>query len=129
VGRGTGKPFEIAGYPDFVGGDLVYTPKEIAGVIKDPPYEGIACRFIDYGAKSNLILTQKKLMVDWLINMYESFPDKDKFFIKFFDTLAGTDKLRNQIINHVSEVAIRKSWQEDLDQYKTKRSNYMLYAD
>jgi uncharacterized protein YbbC (DUF1343 family) len=58
-------------------------------------------------------------------------PDKSKFFARpeFFDKLAGTDELRKQILAGMTESEIRKSWETDLNTYKTMRAKYLLYAD
>jgi uncharacterized protein YbbC (DUF1343 family) len=63
--------------------------------------------------------------------MYNSYPNKEKFFSSpnFFDKLAGTTELRNQIIDGVSEEEIRASWQKDLEAYKIIRKKYLLYTD
>jgi uncharacterized protein YbbC (DUF1343 family) len=55
----------------------------------------------------------------------------DKFFARpaFFDLLAGTDKLREQISEGWSEEQIRDSWKEELDEYKNMRKKYLLYED
>jgi uncharacterized protein YbbC (DUF1343 family) len=54
----------------------------------------------------------------WLKGFYDTCADKSKFFNDFFDKLAGTDKLRLQLIDGMSEEKIRQSWQEDLKKYK-----------
>ena len=129
VGRGTSRPFEIAGFPGYKKGSIKDTPKELAGIIKDPPYENQECNFEDYGKKSESVLNEKKLMIEWIIEMYKAYPDKDKFFSKFFDTLSGTDKFRKQIIAGQNAEEIRKSWQPELERYRKMRSKYLLYED
>ncbi|MFT7442926.1 MAG: hypothetical protein ACI9Q3_001303, partial [Maribacter sp.] len=41
--------------------------------------------------------------------------------------LAGTEKLQKQIEQGLLEQEIRKSWQNDLEEFKTIRSKYLLY--
>ncbi|EMR04825.1 hypothetical protein ADICEAN_00096 [Cesiribacter andamanensis AMV16] len=60
---------------------------------------------------------------------YKLFEQKDAFFQKFFHTLAGTDVLARQIREGLTEEQIRSSWQEELDDYKALRLNYLLYPD
>jgi uncharacterized protein YbbC (DUF1343 family) len=64
-----------------------------------------------------------------LIDMYHRAPQKDKFFIPFFEKLAGTGELRKQIAAGMSEEAIRATWANDLSVYKAMRKKYLLYAD
>jgi uncharacterized protein YbbC (DUF1343 family) len=63
------------------------------------------------------------------LKIYNELPDKTGFFISSFNILAGNSKLKEQIINGVSEEDIRKSWQPALDNYKTIRKKYLLYKD
>jgi uncharacterized protein YbbC (DUF1343 family) len=58
---------------------------------------------------------------------YNRYPDKEKFFTKYFDTLAGTTELKQQIKDGLTEEQIRTSWQPGLTEFKAKRSRYLLY--
>ena len=64
-----------------------------------------------------------------MLNAYQCTPDKSTFFTNaaFFDKLAGTDQLRKQIIQGLTEEQIRASWQADLDRFKEVRAKYLLY--
>ena len=46
----------------------------------------------------------------------------------FFDRLAGTDHLRQQIAEGLTEEQIRESWQEALANYKKIREKYVIYS-
>ncbi|HMS53172.1 MAG TPA: DUF1343 domain-containing protein, partial [Chitinophagales bacterium] len=56
---------------------------------------------------------------------------KEKFFLtnNFIDKLWGNTRLRQQIIKGISETEIRASWQPDLDLFKMKRQQYLIYSD
>lgn len=129
VGRGTEYPFQLFGYPEFSEGDFLFTPKEIAGVIKDPPYENVACKGILLNTNWKNLLEEKQLNLQWLMKAYGSYPEKEKFFNKFFDKLAGTDSLRKQIVAGKTAEEIRLSWQPELEKYKLKRKKYLLYKE
>jgi len=62
----------------------------------------------------------------YVIEAYKQLED-EKFFNAYFNTLAGTDKLMQQIKDGLTEDEIRESWQSDLDQYKSLRQKYLLY--
>jgi uncharacterized protein YbbC (DUF1343 family) len=128
VGRGTSKPFERIGFPGFTNGTIEFIPKNIPGVSTNPPYMNQTCDGIEI--KRNEI-SNEQLDLKWLLTMFQAYPAKDKFFSSptFFDKLAGTKKLRNQIIQGMSEEEIRKTWQDDLNSYKQLRKKYLLYAD
>ena len=72
-----------------------------------------------------------KLQIKYLIEAYRLFPQKDSFFLKnnFINLLAGTDKLKQQVIAGVSEDEIRKSWQPGIKEFKKIRNKYLLYPD
>ena len=71
------------------------------------------------------------LYLDWLTGLYEASADKDKFFSQaaFFDKLAGTDRLRNQVIQGMSPAEIRATWQPELERYRAMRKAYLLYPE
>lgn len=123
LGRGTEFPFQAIGHPALKNMPFQFTPVNIPGVAVNPPQENLLC----FGLDLRSVDVPDKLDLHYLIDMYKAFPDKDKFFIPFFERLAGTDELRKQIQNGLSEDEIRKSWQADLDAYTTMRQKYLLY--
>lgn len=130
VGRGTAFPFQAIGYPGFAEGNFSFTPKSIPGKAAKPLYENQFCNGIDLREFGNVyIKNAKSLYLFWLISMYQSYSDKENFFTPFFDKLAGTDKLANQIKSGKTEDEIRKSWSEGLKKYREVRKKYLLYED
>jgi uncharacterized protein YbbC (DUF1343 family) len=67
----------------------------------------------------------------YLLDAYQLFPGKDSFFLKnnFFNQLAGSDLLMEQIKQEKNESAIRTSWEPALGNFKTIRKKYLLYKD
>ncbi len=129
VGRGTKRPFEIAGHPAFSKGTYTFVPQPIKGVSDNPPLKGQSCKGIYYGAMAETIKKQKKLELQWLIDFYNDLKLEDKFFISYFEKLAGTNSLRRQIMQRASYFKIRNSWQPEIDKYMKIRSKYLLYPD
>lgn len=128
VGRGTTKPFEQIGYPEYPGKAFSFTPKSGPGS-KNPPFEGKVCWGINLENEGLRVRDEKKLRLHWLIEMYKSSGKKEAFFQPFFDKLAGTDKLKKAIIAGQTEEQIRDSWKEELERYGKMRAKYLLYAD
>jgi uncharacterized protein YbbC (DUF1343 family) len=123
VGRGTDKPFEQWGHPDYQGKlNHTFTPKSTVGATK-PLLENQIC----YGIK--LDNAPENLDISQLLKAYQLSPQKDAFFNSFFEKLAGTRVLRQQIIKGKSEAEIRASWQPELEQFKKIRKKYLLYQD
>jgi uncharacterized protein YbbC (DUF1343 family) len=129
VGRGTTLPFQMIGFPGLQPSDTSFCPEEIPGVIKDPPYEGVECNGLDLRSAAKAIPAARRINLQWLLNMYASYPRKELFFTSFFEKLAGTAELRQQIIQGMTEDQIRASWQPALSEYRKLREKYMLYPD
>ncbi len=132
-GRGTAHPFQIFGHPSLPNFLYAFTPESNAGA-KDPKLKDKRC----YGW--NLFETKEpfptQIQLRWLLNAYKQFPAKDSFFIRpksgrpedyFFNKLAGTSTLMQQIIEGRSEDEIRESWQPALEAFKQIRRKYLLY--
>ncbi|QOI95989.1 MAG: DUF1343 domain-containing protein [Flammeovirgaceae bacterium] len=123
VGRGTKTPFQVIGHPELKGMSFQFTPVSINGMSKNPPHENKVC----YGIDLRNVPVKRQIDLSYIISLYKAFPDKEKFFISYFDKLAGTTRLREQITQGLDEATIRQSWQEELNGYKEKRKKYLLY--
>jgi len=129
VGRGTDKPFQVIGHPD-IHGRYSFTPHPTEGASKNPKWKGVECHGYDLSTFGiEFMPDYDKIYLYWILNIYSTFPKKDKFFKPFFDKLAGIDELRKQIIAGKTEKEIRESWQEDLLTFKAVRKKYLLYKD
>ena len=91
---------------------------------RNPLYENQTC----YGIDLRNVIPARRIDLQYLIRMYQAFPDKEKFFnAKNFDTHLGTSGLRQQIIDGWTEDRIRQSWEKDLASYRLIRNEYLLY--
>ena len=129
VGRGTPWPFRLIGFPGYQEGTITFTPKDIPGIIKDPPYEGVECRGERLKKDWTAATSNPRIELEYLTGMYQAFPEKEKFFNNFFEKLAGNNILRKQISSGLSAAEIRKSWQPGLEKYRALRLKYLLYPD
>lgn len=125
LGRGTPLPFQCYGLPGNREGNYTFTPHDIPGKAIDPPYEGKECRGEDLSGYNNHKL-DTAISLEWLIRAYRNFSSSG-FFNEFFNKLAGTDRLRMQIEQGLTEERIRDSWQGPSDEFKRIRSKYLLY--
>ncbi len=129
VGRGTSKPFQIFGHPEFEGGNFQFTPVSRVGA-SAPLYKGQECKGYDLsGLDMQELVNTRKLSLHWLISFYQEFPNKDAFFNNYFNYLSGDKALQDQIIAQMGEQEIRESWKEELEAYKVIRKKYLLYKD
>lgn len=124
VGRGTDFPFQVYGSPFIKKGDFNFIPAPSYGS-KNPKHEGKKC--VGEDLRDIPINSLQTLNLNWLISAYEGSKNKDKFFNNFFEKLAGTKALKQQIEDGKSEEEIRKSWEPGLSEFKAIRSKYLLY--
>ncbi|MBR3287236.1 MAG: DUF1343 domain-containing protein [Bacteroidales bacterium] len=127
VGRGTDFPFMAFGHPDLQAGDFRFTPQSTAGA-KNPPLLGRECRGTDLRTMSiDDLYAQPGLRLEWILFAYRNYPQKSAFFTSYFDTLAGTHTLREQISAGLSEEDIKASWEPGLEKFKSIRIKYLIY--
>lgn len=135
-GRGTHFPFTVLGAPALKGKyEFSFTPKSIKGMAETPLHQDQACYGLDLRTYDIAnIRRDKALNLNWLIELYQSYPNKADFFnfklnnqMNNFDKLAGDYTLKQQIIAGKSEQEIRASWAPGLARYKTMRKKYLLY--
>ena len=123
VGRGTQNPFELLGHPSMKSLKFQFTPVGIDGMAKTPPLQDQLC----YGLDLRKEKIPRKVDLQYVITLYKAFPDKEKFFIPYFEKLAGTKELREQIKKGMTDAQIHATWKKDLDAFKEKRKTYLLY--
>lgn len=122
VGRGTDKQFQIYGSPYLPQSGFSFIPQPNFGA-KEPIYKGVSC----FGEDLSTIEPVSQIELKWLIRAFNTTEDKSAFFNPFFTKLAGTQTLRLQIEEGISERKIKKSWKPGLDQFKEIRKKYLLY--
>ena len=122
IGRGTDFPFQHYGAP-FLKSDYSFTPKSGPGS-KYPKHENKICYGTDLKYQKDIL---NSINLEWLIDCYNKYPNKEQFFTSFFDKLAGTDKLRIQISSGKSSQQIIKTWSKGLDDFNDIREKYLLY--
>lgn len=125
VGRGTYFPFQALGAPNSVYGSFSFTPISIEGYSKHPMHQDKLCHGLDLREVS----APQGFSLKYFMQFYNLSNQKEIFFARsrWFDLLMGNKKVRKDIIAGKSEAEIRKSWQQELDKYKVKRSKYLLY--
>ncbi len=122
VGRGTEYPFQHFGSP-LLESNYSFVPVKGYGS-SHPKHENKKCYGLDL-RYIDIHLTEINLK--WLINCYREIEDKSQFFNKFFDKLAGTNKLRQDIIKGLSDYEIKKSWEKDIANFNKIRKKYLIY--
>jgi uncharacterized protein YbbC (DUF1343 family) len=141
-GRGTEHPFCIFGHPSLRQKEEMYsfTPVSRDGA-KEPKLKNEVCfgwNVFQNNANKSKALVNKQLQLNYLLNAYKLFPDKNNFFLKpktdkptdyFFNKLAGNSELMQQLIEGKSEAEIKASWQPKLNVFKQIRKKYLLYPD
>ncbi|MGE4514534.1 MAG: DUF1343 domain-containing protein, partial [Chryseobacterium sp.] len=110
-----------------------FTPKPNFGA-KDPFLNGKLC----FGENlSNYPENLRALNLEWIIKAYKNYKNHElDFFLKpaggknfWFDTLAGNDELRKQIVSGKSIAEIKASWKPDLEKFEKIRKKYVIYEN
>lgn len=130
VGRGTDYPFQIFGHPKLTEMEYRFTPVSTPGASKNPPYQDQLCYGIDlrdYNAQYFVEL--REINLNWLIYSYQLFPDKDRFFNSYFNTLSGGPELRKSIERGDSKETIKEGWKKSISDFMDIRKNYLIYPD
>ena len=122
IGRGTDYPFQHFGAP-YLKSNYSFIPKSGAGS-KYPKYENTECFGTDLRFQDNFLTT---INLNWIIEAYNQCSEKEVFFNNFFDKLAGTDKLKKQIISEMTAKEIKASWKEGLEEFRKVKKNYLIY--
>lgn len=127
VGRGTERPFEVYGHPDFPKMDFEFKPISSFGA-KNPTWVNRLCHGVDLGKKIgnqrmyelnlNWIIESKRLLGDSLVLINQK---------GFFDRLAGTSDLRTQIEAGWTVKEIKSTWKPGLEDFKKIRRKYLIY--
>ena len=126
-GRGTSFPFQVFGSPLLPDRGFSFTPESVPGA-KNPPLLGVKCYGTDLrNALKDKLVPSPKINLEWIINAYNDYPEKDKFFTSYFDVLAAGTILRQQIRNGMSAEEIRLTWQGGLKKFGKIRAKYLLY--
>ena len=126
VGRGTNKQFQVIGHPNYQGASFNFTPKPMPGA-RYPKNENKLCNGIDLSKVRPL---SKRLDLSYLLDFYQNLSAQEVTFFNddnFFNLLAGTDKLKAQIIAGTREEEIRAGWEAGLLDFKMMRKKYLIY--
>ncbi len=126
-GRGTEFPFQVLGAPEMTDTGFSFTPQPTFGA-SNPKYNGQLCYGIDLrNALADGLVPKPEMNLGWIIDAYNAWPEKESFFTGYFDTLAGSNTLREQIMQGMTVDEIRATWKEGLDQFRERRAIYLLY--
>jgi uncharacterized protein YbbC (DUF1343 family) len=127
VGRGTDTQFQVIGGVDKNLGSYKFIPADKPGA-QNPVNEGLTC----YGQDLTKI-DAKGLGFDmsYLFDFYQKSSKKETFFTneKFFNLLAGNDSILADLKAGRKLSEVEAKWQNDLQEFKKLRKNYLLYPD
>jgi uncharacterized protein YbbC (DUF1343 family) len=126
VGRGTEKPFEIFGHPRFPKSEFEFTPTPQTGA-KNPPHENKVCHGFDL-SKSTTKRTYE-INLNYLIQARDLLGDSAVLIDQngFFNRLAGTSTLKEQLYKGWSAKEIRETWKPGINNFLAIRKKYLLY--
>jgi len=111
-------------------GTFAFTPVSMTSS-KYPKHENKKCSGRDLsGMLPSFIRSQKKLDLTYIADAYKTTSvNEGSFFLEngFFEKLAGTSQLREQIEDGLSNEEIRESWEVGLSEFREIRNAYLIY--
>jgi len=122
AGRGTEFQFQRYGSSSFPKSDFNYFPKANFGS-KYPKDQNKKCTGINLNSEPK----QYKVNIKWLVDAYNKYPNKEKFFGKTFTIHVGNTSLETQLKQGLSVQEIEKSWRKDIEEFKLLRAKYLIY--
>ncbi len=135
-GRGTIYPFTVIGSPLLKGKyEFSFIPESIIGMSETPLHMGKICYGIDLrNYKIDELRKTKRINIQWMINLYNAYPQKEDFFnsqlskqMGDINLLSGTYEFKEQIQSCITVQDIQNSWEPELSKYKQMRKKYLLY--
>ena len=138
-GRGTPAPFRVFGHPSLPKNLYKFIPISNEGA-KEPKLKNQVCYGWKLSGSKEEIMKKidHHIQLEYLINAYTLFPEKDKFFLlaksgkkedAYFNKLTGNSTLMDQLISGATEEDIRKSWEPQLNIFKQIRKKYLMYPE
>jgi uncharacterized protein YbbC (DUF1343 family) len=126
VGRGTERPFEMFGHPKFPKTEFQFTPIASYGS-KNPMYENRLCNGFDL--QNSISKRKYEINLNYLIQAKDLLGDSVTYIDQsgFFNRLAGTSKLKDQLNAGWTAKEIRATWEPGLQEFKKIRVKYLLY--
>ena len=127
VGRGTEFPFQVLGGLKPELGHFRFIPKSTPGSPIKPLNEGKICYGIDLRELDDV----PSFTLKYFLDFYHKYEDETEFLIRkeWLNSLAGTDRLIQQIRQGLNEAEIKASWKPELEKYLQTRKKYLLYPD
>ena len=104
-----------------------FTPADMKGKALNPKFKGIKCNGIKISVTSNEIFKPVEFGIYLIYSLLQLYSDYFKFNEQHFDRLAGTDKLRIELLSGKDPTKIIEGWQPDVEKFKSKRKNFLLY--
>lgn len=129
VGRGTDLPFTSLSYPHKAFGKALYRPEVRRGSDMNPRHKGRLCYGLDLRTEN---YEGGKINLEWLVKYYAIAKKQGLELInqnQLFSLLIGNKRILPMLRRGLSAEEIRSSWLPELENYKHKRKQYLLYPD
>ncbi|MBQ7539789.1 MAG: DUF1343 domain-containing protein [Bacteroidaceae bacterium] len=132
VGRGTEKPFQLYGHPQFTNFTFRFLPQSRPGA-KKPTQQDKWCFGEDLSQLSLDSLYRKHIDLTYLVTAYrilsaQNQTDK-RVLTSFFEKLMGSKDIRRMLDEGYDAKEIKKTWQGDVERFKIQRKPYLLYKE
>ena len=106
---------------------ISFVPKDIPGKSANTKFRDENCNGIKIHVTNKKRFKSVQFGIHLLSVLIKLYPEDFKFNNNRFDLLAGNSKLREKLKAGIDPALIIKSWQKDLDKFKSVRTKYLLY--
>lgn len=128
LGRGTDMPFQVYGHPSIKATGFSFTPRSRPGA-KNPPQLDKKCYGVDLRGIPDDTIIARGMDPQYVIDAYNKMGRPEGFFTRFFNLLAGSDRLQQQIKEGMTAEKIKESWQPGIEAFRKQRAPYLIYPE
>ncbi|HOR11782.1 MAG TPA: DUF1343 domain-containing protein [Bacteroidales bacterium] len=131
LGRGTDFPFQVYGHPQMAGHDFSFTPQSVPGA-RNPIQKDVLCYGVDLRTSPpDEVIRARGFDLQYVIDAYRNLNENaeigDEFFTSYFEKLVGVDYVRPMILQGKTADQIAALWADQLEDFKVKRNQYLIY--
>jgi uncharacterized protein YbbC (DUF1343 family) len=116
------------GHPNMEGRKFEFTPVPNAGS-KTPPHSGKLCYGVDLRGVPDKDIWREGVNLEYVIDAYNDLQMGDKFFTPMFEKLIGVGYVREMIKEGRTAKEIEAVWQQELEEYRALRKEYLIYEE
>ena len=115
----------------MAGHDFSFTPQSAPGA-RNPIQKDVLCYGVDLRiSPADEVIRANGFDLQYVIDAYRNLNENagigDEFFTSYFEKLVGVDYVRPMILQGKTADEIAALWYDQLEDFKIKRNQYLIY--